>query len=74
MTTRAVFVGVNKHLDPAIPELSGASRDATALWALFTDTVQGLTARLLVDDVALMWKCRKVSSAHLRRRPATMSS
>ncbi len=24
MTIRAVFVGVNKHLDPAIPELSGA--------------------------------------------------
>ena len=52
MTTRAVFVGVNKHLDPGIPELSGARRDATALWALFTDTVQGLTARLLVDDAA----------------------
>lgn len=52
MTIKAVFVGINKHLDPAIPELSGARRDATALWALFTDTIEGLTARLLVDDTA----------------------
>lgn len=30
MTIKAVFVGVNKHLDVVIPELSGARRDATA--------------------------------------------
>ena len=52
MATRAVFVGVNKHRDPAIPELGGARRDATALWALFTDTIEGLSARLLVDERA----------------------
>jgi len=49
---KAIFVGINKHLDAAIPELSGARRDATALWALFTDTVEGLSARLLVDEAA----------------------
>jgi len=49
---KAVFVGINKHLNPAIPELSGARRDATALWALFTDTIPGLTARLLLDERA----------------------
>jgi uncharacterized caspase-like protein len=52
MATSAVFVGVNKHRDPAIPELGGARRDATALWALFTDTIDGLSARLLVDERA----------------------
>lgn len=52
MATSAVFVGINKHRDPAIPELGGARRDATALWALFTDTIDGLSARLLVDEQA----------------------
>ena len=52
MTIKAVFVGINKHLDTSIPELSGARRDATALWALFTDTVEDLTGRLLVDEAA----------------------
>lgn len=53
MAIKAVFVGINKHLDGTIPELSGARRDATALWALFTDTVDGLAARLLVDETAI---------------------
>lgn len=52
MVIKAIFVGINKHLDPTIPELSGARRDATTLWALFTDTIEGLVARLLVDEVA----------------------
>lgn len=52
MAIKAIFVGINKHLDAAIPELNGARRDAMALWALFTDTVEGLTARLLVDETA----------------------
>ena len=44
---------VSTHIwDPAIPELSGARRDATALWALFTDTIEELAARLLVDEEA----------------------
>lgn len=52
MSMKAILVGINKHLDPTIPELSGARRDATALWALFTDTIDGLSARLLVDEAA----------------------
>jgi len=52
LAIKAIFVGVNKHLDPGIPELSGARRDATALWALFTDTIPALTARLLLDERA----------------------
>jgi replicative superfamily II helicase len=52
VAVKAVFVGINKHLNPLIPELSGARRDATALWALFTDTIEGLSARLLLDEAA----------------------
>src|SRR5438132_13955773 len=52
MATKAVFIGVNKHADPSIPELSGAARDATALWQLFTDTMPALTAHLLIDRQA----------------------
>ncbi|MDN7671081.1 caspase family protein [Burkholderia oklahomensis] len=46
----------------SIPELSGARRDATALWALFSDTIEGLSARLLVDEAATH---TEVSSAML---------
>jgi len=42
--------------------LSGARRDAAALWALFSDTIEGLSARLLVDEAATH---TKVSSAML---------
>ena len=52
MAVKAVFVGVNKHRDTGIPELSGARPDATALWALFTDTLPGLSARLMLDERA----------------------
>lgn len=52
MATKAVFIGINKHADPAIPELNGASRDATALWALFTDSLPDLSAHLLTDGQA----------------------
>lgn len=50
MAIKAIFVGINKHPDTSIPELGGARRDATALWALFTDTIEGLSGRLLVDE------------------------
>ena len=42
MAFKGVFVGINKYVDPGIPELSGARRDAMALWALFTDTIEQL--------------------------------
>lgn len=52
MAIKATFIGVNKHRDSEIPELNGARRDATALWALFTDSIPDLSARLLVDETA----------------------
>ncbi len=52
MTLRAVFIGVNKHSDPGISELTGATKDATALWALFKDSVEGIADQRLLDDQA----------------------
>lgn len=52
MSVHGVFIGVNQHDDPHIPELNGAVRDATALWALFADSVPDLSSCLLVDKTA----------------------
>lgn len=52
MSIKAVFIGINKHQDPAISELNGATRDATALWALFSDTIETLSAKLILDENA----------------------
>jgi hypothetical protein len=49
---KAVFVGIDRHRSTDVPELGGVKRDATALWALFTDSVPGLATRLLVDGQA----------------------
>ena len=46
-------------MDPQIGELSGARRDATALWALFSDTIDRLAPRLLLDDSATHTQIRK---------------
>jgi helicase len=32
---KARFIGIDRHIDPKIPDLVGAARDAMALWALF---------------------------------------
>lgn len=52
MNIRATFVGVGKHEDGTITELSGPPNDARALWGLFTDTVPSAVAELLVDENA----------------------
>ncbi|MCM3038017.1 hypothetical protein M3579_18935, partial [Bacillus pumilus] len=52
MALKGIFVGINKQLDPNIDELTGAVRDATALNALFLDSIPGFSARLLVDEAA----------------------
>src|SRR5690242_16323030 len=48
---RGLFIGIDRHGSPAIPWLSCARRDATALHALFTDTLGGQTD-LLLDEQA----------------------
>jgi replicative superfamily II helicase len=52
MAIRAVFIGIDKHSNPSIPELSGARRDALALHALFKDTLPDTEDQLLVDGDA----------------------
>jgi helicase len=52
MATRSLFVGVNEYQHVGIRNLGGARRDAEALWALFSDTVPGIEAKLLVDGEA----------------------
>jgi hypothetical protein len=52
MAVKAIFVGINKQLDPTIDELTGAVRDAKALNALFLDSVPDLSAQLLLDERA----------------------
>ncbi|MDB9529671.1 caspase family protein [Oscillatoria sp. CS-180] len=52
MVLKAVFIGINKHSDPRVNELSAATKDAIALWALFKDSVQGISDKRLLDDEA----------------------
>lgn len=54
MAFRTTFIGLNKHADPGVPELAGASRDAAALHALFTDTFDDIRATLLLDEAATL--------------------
>jgi helicase len=54
MAFKALFVGINKHQDPGILELTGAVRDAHALHALFQDTFSDIDARLLTDSEATL--------------------
>lgn len=56
MTILASFIGINKHLDPHIRDLTDAHRDATALWALFYDKMPELKANsfLLEQDEYLV--------------------
>ncbi|HZZ31429.1 MAG TPA: DEAD/DEAH box helicase [Phenylobacterium sp.] len=52
MTVRAGFIGIDRYGDPEIRDLSGARRDATALWALIADSLDANDAALLVDEAA----------------------
>jgi helicase len=49
---RGAFIGIDRHADPEIRDLTGAARDARALWSLFADSVQGFDAELLTDAAA----------------------
>lgn len=51
MAFKGLFIGIDRYASPEINWLSCASRDATALHALFTDTLGGET-RLLTDERA----------------------
>ncbi len=52
MTIRGAFIGIDRYVSNAIRDLSGASRDAKALWALFSDTIPAQIFTLLSDGKA----------------------
>jgi replicative superfamily II helicase len=59
MAIIASFIGINKYEDPDIRDLAGASRDATALWALFSDTIPEIRSQLITNDEATLERVRR---------------
>src|SRR5690349_15732716 len=51
---RGAFIGIDRHADPFIGDLTGAARDATALWAVLSDSVADLNAPLITDSEATL--------------------
>lgn len=60
MAIIASFIGINKYADPDVPDLAGAQRDATALWALFSDTIPDIRSQLIKNDEATLARVRGV--------------
>lgn len=60
MAIIASFIGINKYADPDVPDLAGALRDATALWALFSDTISDIRSQLIKNDEATLTRVRGV--------------
>lgn len=60
MAFRGLFVGIDRYQSPDIRDLLCAARDATALEALFADTLGGLTV-LLTDQEATRLPAQGVS-------------
>src|SRR5689334_9496214 len=52
MATRGLFIGINRHADPATRELRGARPDAVALHAMMLDAMPSMRATLLTDGDA----------------------
>lgn len=49
---RGAFIGIDRYRDPLVGDLNGAARDARALWAVLTDSIEDMDAALIVDDGA----------------------
>ena len=62
---RGAFIGIDRHADPFIGDLTGAARDATALWAVLSDSIADLDAPLITDDAATVVAMRDVLDATL---------
>ncbi len=52
MAIKSCFIGIDKYLDPGIRDLTGAVKDATVLWSLFSDTVPSIQADILCNEHA----------------------
>jgi helicase len=55
---KATFIGIDKYADSTIRELTGAARDATALWALISDSLPSATVSLLANAQATTARIR----------------
>jgi helicase len=62
---RAAFLGIDRHHDPLVGDLTGAARDATALWAVMSDSIEGLDAQLIVNEDATVEAMRTAIGATL---------
>jgi len=62
---KATFIGIDKYADNTVRELTGAARDATALWALVSDSLPGANASLLTNAEATTARIRTALAATL---------
>lgn len=62
---RAAFIGIDRYADLRIGDLTGAARDARALWAILSDSIDNLDAPLIVNDEATLDAMRSVLDATL---------
>lgn len=60
------FIGANKYQDQNIRDLTGAKRDALALWALFSDTIPEIDTQILTDAEADVLSIRNAISETLK--------
>lgn len=60
MAISATFIGINRYSDFDIPDLTGAVSDATALWALFKDSVPDIKAELIINHEASLGNVRRL--------------
>ena len=71
MAFHGVFIGIDKYGDPRAQELTAAKRDATALWALFADTIPEIKTSLLVNEEATKDQISKALNHALENATAT---
>jgi len=65
MAIIATFIGIDRHAAQNIRDLSGARRDARALWCLFTDSIPDITTTVLCDEEATVETVRQAISTTL---------
>ena len=58
-------IGIDRHCDSRVPDLSGAARDAIALHALFSDTLAGADIELLTNAQATVGAIQSALDATL---------
>lgn len=65
MAMLGTFIGIDTYADGHVRDLTGACRDATALWALFSDSLPGFDPSLLTNAAATATAIRGAFDATL---------